>query len=146
MFVFFILFAIIIRYGKIYRNSRKNCSGCELTEVKEMKLKVCEGVEILFSGDSTLIEHKIIKEQFRVGGAGSDFLQLVDGERTFDDITKKLLEIYRGVEPYVLIKDMEDFAHDLICSAIIEVVYEKENQDENKEWKNQWTRKQKQEC
>ena len=90
-----------------------------------MKLKFCDEIEILFNeNEETLIEHKKNREHFRVGGAGSDFLKLVDGERSMDDIIQKLLEIYGGVEPYILVKDMEGFFQDLTSNGIVEIIAE----------------------
>lgn len=87
-----------------------------------MKLRVCENIDISFGEEETFIVHTKSQERFCVSGAGIDFLKLVDGERTFDDIIEKLLEIYGGVEPYILVKDMEGFCRELTSSGIIEAI------------------------
>lgn len=87
-----------------------------------MKLKICEDVDILFGEEETFVVHKKNQERFCVGGAGNDFLNLIDGERTLDDIIEKLLEIYGGVEPYILVKDMEGFCRELTSNGIAEMV------------------------
>lgn len=89
-----------------------------------MKLKVCEGIEISFSEEDTFVTHKKNQERFRVGGAGGDFLKLVNGERSLDDIIEALLEMYGGVEPYILVKDMEGFCSELTSNGIIEAIVE----------------------
>ena len=91
-----------------------------------MKVRVCDSVEISFSDEGAFLVNKELSERFSVSGAGIDFLQLIDGERTLDDIIEKLLEIYGGVEPYTLVKDMEQFVQDLAVSGLVEVFRDEE--------------------
>ncbi len=85
-----------------------------------MKLRFCEGVKFVVEDNTGYLSRVYAGENFTVGGAGIDFLQLIDGQRTLDDIIEELLKIYGNAEPYTLVKDMQGFAEDLATNGLIE--------------------------
>lgn len=86
-----------------------------------MVYRLADGVQIIVEGSSTYIT----KDEFRYDIAGSaiTMLQMIDGERTLDDIVEELMKIYgSNVEAYTLVKDFELFMGDLVCEGLVTLV------------------------
>lgn len=86
-----------------------------------MKINFCKGVSFIESEAGACIMRDATGERFDVGGAGTDFLRMIDGVNDYDSIIEQLIKEYAGVEPYVVAKDMERFLTQLVDNQLVQV-------------------------
>ncbi|MBQ4340350.1 MAG: PqqD family protein [Firmicutes bacterium] len=86
-----------------------------------MVYKLADDVQFIIEGSSTYLSKGDLR--YDIAGSAIQMVELIDGERTLDDIVEELMKIYgSNVEAYTLVKDFELFMGDLVCEGLVTLV------------------------
>ena len=88
-----------------------------------MIYKLADGVKLIETEQGAYLQEVMTNEKYVVGGAGINFIKLIDGVRDMDEILEELVKIFGpNVEPYIIAKDLEQFMYQLASNGLVEIV------------------------
>ena len=88
-----------------------------------MVYKLKEYVKFYSNAQGSYLEREDTGERFNMQGVGSDIVELIDGERSMDDILEELCKLFGpDVDPLMIARDVEAFMGQLAEVGLVELV------------------------